>query len=146
MINKYIIIVGVLAIIIVASVSSGIKVPTVGDNIQNPENTIKDDSNLTVNDVIVNDIITKDNNQTDNLKTDNSDYKSCGTGTSWGCRSITQGEYPGESISVCGCISTCSSGLHLITSGAGVGEIWPDGSKKGIFECSKEYPPSEGSN
>lgn len=60
------------------------------------------------------------------------------------CEPVTQGMemlepnyYPPK---VCGCKPTCPSGQAVIVSqGSG---YWSDGSHKGTFTCSSEYPPS----
>jgi len=87
-----------------------------------------------------NNVNTNTNTNTNNNVDDS--FKTCSSGKVWGCKPITQGEYTGvPAPSVCGCVPTCASGLHLVTSGTGVNDKWPDGSRKGTFECSKELPP-----
>ena len=64
-------------------------------------------------------------------------------GKVWGCRSVTQGIPPDPNNPppvVCGYIPTCSSEQNLVaTLDEGT---WPDGSRKGIFICSSDLPPS----
>lgn len=85
--------------------------------------------------------LSKNQNSVDSRSNSEESFKLCSVGV-WGCKSISQGENTGvQAPSVCGCIPECVSGLHLVVSSAGVNEMWPDDSSKGLFECSKELPP-----
>ncbi len=57
------------------------------------------------------------------------------------CESVTQGYEPNPDNPpprVCGCRPTCPDGQAvLVSQGSG---FWPDGSPKGTFVCSAEYP------
>ncbi len=71
-------------------------------------------------------------------------FKQCSIGMVWACREVSQGmEYDPENppSEVCGCNpASCPRGQRIITS-YDFG-VWPDGTGKGIFNCSSEDPPS----
>lgn len=77
-------------------------------------------------------------------------FKSCGASTTlaWVCKPVTQGENTATPAPiVCGCGEvfdgqvSCPPPNHLVVSATT--ENWPDGSRKGTFECSSSMPPSE---
>ncbi len=67
-------------------------------------------------------------------------FKVCPIGSEFGCMGITQGEYTGQPAPiVCGCIPRqCLPGEQVVASGAQ--GTWPDGSSKGMFECTRDVP------
>lgn len=65
----------------------------------------------------------------------------CAPNKTYGCQPVTQGGYTDEPApTVCGCMPIqCQEGEHLIASMAQ--GTWPDGSLKGVFNCTEDFPP-----
>ncbi|MBX4196676.1 hypothetical protein KW805_03745 [Candidatus Pacearchaeota archaeon] len=75
--------------------------------------------------------------------TQSDDFKRCGMGNQFRCMMTSQGtlyDPDNPPPTVCGCApTTCPIGYGLLV---GIAEgNWPDGSRKGMFSCTNEWPP-----